>query len=110
MFFGWRVVKEIKSNAIALAKDEALLGMGASQPSRVVSVELALKRAGKDAKGSVLASDAFFPFADGVELAGQAGVTAIIQPGGSLRDEEAIATANKYNMAMVFTGHRHFKH
>ena len=110
LFFAWRVVKEVKSNAIVLAQDEALLGMGAGQPSRVVSVELALKRAGTGAKGSVLASDAFFPFPDGVELVGQAGVTAIIQPGGSLRDEEVIATANKYNMAMVFTGNRHFKH
>jgi len=86
------------------------LGMGTGQPSRVVSVELAMKRAGDRAKGSVLASDAFFPFSDGPELAIQGGVTAIIQPGGSTRDEEVIELANRYNIAMVFTGVRHFRH
>ncbi len=110
LFFAWKAVRHVKSNAIVIAKDEAMLGMGAGQPSRVVSVEIALKRAGERAKGSVLASDAFFPFPDGVELAAQGGVTAIIQPGGSIRDEEVIATANRYNIAMVFTGIRHFKH
>jgi len=84
--------------------------MGAGQPSRVASAEIALKRAGEEAKGSVMASDAFFPFPDGVELAGKAGVTAIIQPGGSVRDGEVIDMANKYNMSMLFTGIRHFKH
>jgi phosphoribosylaminoimidazolecarboxamide formyltransferase/IMP cyclohydrolase len=110
LLFAWKAVKGIKSNAIVIAKDKTLLGMGAGQPSRVVSVELALKRAGKQAKGSVLASDAFFPFADGPELAIKHGVIAIIQPGGSVRDKEVIALANKYNIAMVFTGVRHFRH
>jgi len=110
LLFAWRVVKHVKSNAIVLAKDSQLLGMGAGQPSRVDSVAIALKKAGHRASGSVLASDAFFPFPDGVELAAKAGVTAIIQPGGSVRDEEAIKVADEHNMAMVFTGMRHFKH
>ncbi|HUW46285.1 MAG TPA: bifunctional phosphoribosylaminoimidazolecarboxamide formyltransferase/IMP cyclohydrolase, partial [Dehalococcoidia bacterium] len=110
LLFAWKAVKGIKSNAIVIAKDKTLLGMGAGQPSRVVSVELALKRAGDQAKGSVLASDAFFPFTDGPELAIKRGVTAIIQPGGSVRDKEVIELANKYNVAMVFTGVRHFRH
>jgi len=110
LFFAWRVVRNIKSNAIVITKDKTLLGMGAGQPNRVVSVELALKRAGENARGGVVGSDAFFPFADGVELAASGGVTAIIQPGGSLRDEEAIEAADKHNMAMVFTGVRHFRH
>jgi phosphoribosylaminoimidazolecarboxamide formyltransferase/IMP cyclohydrolase len=110
LFFAWRAVRNIKSNAIVIAKDNTLLGMGAGQPSRVVSVELALKRAGERAKGGVVGSDAFFPFADGVELAAKGGITAIIEPGGSVRDEEAIEMANKYNVAMVFTGARHFRH
>jgi len=110
LFFGWRAVKHVKSNAIVLAVGRALVGMGAGQPSRVVSVEIALKKAGEKARGSVLASDAFFPFSDGVELAGKAGVTAIIQPGGSVRDAEVIEMADAYNMAMVFTGVRHFRH
>ncbi len=110
LLFAWKAVKSIKSNAIVIAKDQTLLGMGAGQPSRVVSVELALKKAGDRAKGSVLASDAFFPFADGPELAIKHGVTAIIQPGGSVRDEEVIKLANKYNVAMVFAGVRHFRH
>ena len=108
--FAWKAVKGIKSNAIVIAKDEALLGMGAGQPSRVVSVELALKRAGERAEGSVLASDAFFPFPDGPELAIRAGVTAIVQPGGSIRDEEIVDVANKHNVAMAFTGIRHLRH
>jgi phosphoribosylaminoimidazolecarboxamide formyltransferase/IMP cyclohydrolase len=110
LVFAWKVVKSLKSNAIVIAKDSMILGMGAGQPSRVVSVELALKRAGKRAKGAVLASDAFFPFPDGPELAMKEGVTAIIQPGGSVRDQEVIDLANRYNVAMVFTGVRHFKH
>ncbi|MCX5999169.1 MAG: bifunctional phosphoribosylaminoimidazolecarboxamide formyltransferase/IMP cyclohydrolase [Chloroflexi bacterium] len=108
--FAWRVVKNIKSNAIVIAKDDTLLGMGAGQPSRVVSVELALKRAGERSKGAVVGSDAFFPFSDGVELAAGGGVTAIIQPGGSVRDQESIDMADKHNIAMVFTGARHFRH
>lgn len=110
LLFAWRAVRHIKSNAIVLAKDQTLLGMGAGQPSRVVSVELAVKRAEGRAKGSVVGSDAFFPFADGVELAAKAGATAVIEPGGSVRDKEAIEVADSHNMAMVFTGIRHFKH
>lgn len=110
LLFAWKAVKGIKSNAIVIAKDKTLLGMGAGQPSRVVSVELALKRAGDRAKGSVLASDAFFPFTDGPELAIKHGVIAIIQPGGSVRDKEVTKLADKYNVAMVFTGVRHFRH
>ncbi len=110
MLFAWKAVKHIKSNAIVLAKDNTLLGMGAGQPNRVTSVELSLKRAGEQAKGSVLASDAMIPFPDTVEVAAQGGVTAVIQTGGSVRDSEVIATADKYNMAMVFTGIRHFRH
>jgi len=110
LFFAWRAVKGIKSNAIVVAEGKTLLGMGTGQPSRVVSVELAMKRAGDRARGSVLASDAFFPFPDGPELAIQGGVTAIIQPGGSTRDKEVIELANRYDIAMVFTGVRHFRH
>lgn len=110
LLFGYSVVKHIKSNAIVLIKNKVLLGMGAGQPSRVMSVEIAIKKAGEYVRGSVLASDAFFPFADGVELAAKAGVTAIIQPGGSIRDADAIDVSNKYNIAMIFTGIRHFKH
>jgi phosphoribosylaminoimidazolecarboxamide formyltransferase/IMP cyclohydrolase len=110
LLFAWKAVKSIKSNAIVIAKDQTLLGMGAGQPSRVVSVELALKRAGDKAKGSVLASDAFFPFPDGPELAIKNGVAAIIQPGGSVKDKEVIKLADKHNVAMVFTGVRHFRH
>jgi phosphoribosylaminoimidazolecarboxamide formyltransferase/IMP cyclohydrolase len=110
LLFAWKAVKGIKSNAIVIAKDETLLGMGAGQPSRVVSVELALKKASSQAKDSVLASDAFFPFTDGPELAIKHGITAIIQPGGSVRDKEVIELADKYNIAMVFTGVRHFRH
>ena len=110
LFFAWKAVKGIKSNAIVVAKDKTLLGMGAGQPSRVVSVELAMKKAGDRAKGSVLASDALFPFPDGPELAVKGGVTAIIQPGGAIKDKEVIELADKYNVAMVFTGIRHFRH
>ncbi len=110
LLFAWRAVKHVKSNAIVLVKDSELLGMGAGQPSRVDSVAISLKKAGERASGSVLGSDAFFPFPDGVELAARAGVTAIIEPGGSKRDEDAIKVADEYNMAMVFTGMRHFKH
>jgi phosphoribosylaminoimidazolecarboxamide formyltransferase/IMP cyclohydrolase len=108
--FAWRAVKHLKSNAIAVAKDGTLLGMGAGQPSRVASVEIALKLAGEKAQGGVLASDAFFPFSDGVELAAKGGITAVIQPGGSVKDKEVIETANQYQLAMLFTGVRHFKH
>ncbi|HWO93215.1 MAG TPA: bifunctional phosphoribosylaminoimidazolecarboxamide formyltransferase/IMP cyclohydrolase [Dehalococcoidia bacterium] len=110
LLFAWRCVKHVKSNAIVISGERALYGMGAGQPNRVTSVELALARAGERAKGAVLASDAFFPFADGVEAAGRGGIRAIIQPGGSIRDEEAIQAANSAGMAMVFTGLRHFRH
>ncbi len=108
--FAWKAAKHVKSNAIVFAKGKTLVGMGAGQPNRVVSVHLAQRSAGERATGSVLASDAFFPFPDNIELAAEAGVTAIVQPGGSIRDEEVIAAANEHNLAMVFTGVRHFRH
>jgi len=110
LLFAWRAVRHVKSNAIVLAKRHALIGMGAGQPSRVVSVEVALRKAGERAPLSVMASDAYFPFPDGIQIAAQAGVIAIIQPGGSIRDEMAIEVADRHHMAMVFTGRRHFKH
>ncbi len=110
LLFAWRAVRHTKSNAIVLAKKHAMIGMGAGQPSRVVSVEVALRKAGERAPLSVMASDAYFPFPDGIQIAAQAGVTAIIQPGGSIRDEMAIEVADRHHMAMVFTGRRHFKH
>ena len=110
MLFAWKAVKHIKSNGIVLVKDNTLLGMGTGQPNRVVSAELSLKRAGDAAKGSVLASDAMIPFPDTVEVAAKGGATAVIQTGGSIRDKEVIETADKYNMAMVMTGIRHFRH
>ena len=108
--FAWKAAKHIKSNAIVFAKDRALVGMGAGQPNRVVSVHLSQRIAGDKGQGAVLASDAFFPFPDNIELASEAGVTAIVQPGGSVRDEEVIAAADKAGLAMVFTGVRHFRH
>ncbi|MBA3586296.1 MAG: bifunctional phosphoribosylaminoimidazolecarboxamide formyltransferase/IMP cyclohydrolase [Chloroflexi bacterium] len=110
LLFAWRAVRHVKSNAVVLAKKHAMIGMGAGQPSRVVSVEVALRKAGERAPLSVMASDAYFPFPDGIQIAAQAGVTAIIQPGGSIRDEMAIEVADRHHMAMVFTGRRHFKH
>lgn len=108
--FAWRVCARVKSNAIVLARETATVGVGAGQMSRVDAVRIAVAKAGERARGAVLASDAFFPFADGIEAAAEAGVTAIIQPGGSLRDREAIAAADAAGMAMVFTGVRHFRH
>jgi len=110
LLFAWRAVKHIKSNAIVLAKDRMLVGMGAGQPSRIVAAQIAKEKAGDKTSGSVLASDAMFPFPDVVEAAAAGGVTAIIQPGGSIRDEESIKAADNYNIAMVFTGERHFRH
>ncbi|HKV56954.1 MAG TPA: bifunctional phosphoribosylaminoimidazolecarboxamide formyltransferase/IMP cyclohydrolase [Ktedonobacteraceae bacterium] len=110
LMFAWKVVKHVKSNAIVLAHKLAVLGVGAGQMNRVASVQLALEKAGERARGSVLASDAFFPFADGVEAAAKAGITAIVQPGGSVRDEESIRAANHYAIAMIFTNQRHFRH
>ncbi|HHX02620.1 MAG TPA: bifunctional phosphoribosylaminoimidazolecarboxamide formyltransferase/IMP cyclohydrolase [Firmicutes bacterium] len=110
LFFGWKVVKYVKSNAIVLCKDKQLIGVGAGQMNRVQSVRLSIDQAGNQAQGSVLASDAFFPFADSIELAASKGVTAIIQPGGSIRDQEVIDACNRHGVAMVFTGIRHFRH
>ncbi|MCW2966782.1 MAG: purH [Solirubrobacteraceae bacterium] len=110
MLFAWRVGKHVKSNAIVLAKDLATVGIGAGQMSRVDSVRLAVEKAQSDLHGSALASDAFFPFADGPELAIEAGVTAVIQPGGSVRDAEVVAAADAAGIAMVLTRRRHFRH
>lgn len=110
LLFAWHVVKWIKSNAILFAKDHATVGVGAGQMSRVDAVKLAGMKAGKRAQGAVMASDAFFPFPDGIEAAAHLGITAVIQPGGSIRDEQVIAAANDLGLAMVFTGMRHFRH
>ncbi|MEN6320766.1 MAG: bifunctional phosphoribosylaminoimidazolecarboxamide formyltransferase/IMP cyclohydrolase [Syntrophaceae bacterium] len=108
--FAWRVVKHVKSNAIVYAAKDQLVGVGAGQMSRVDSVKIATMKSNLPTKGCVLASDAFFPFRDGVDMAAEAGITAIIQPGGSVRDEEVIRAADEHNMTMVFTDIRHFKH
>lgn len=110
--FAWRAVKHVKSNAITVATTGRLLGMGSGQPNRVNSVRIALEKAGEEAQGAVLASDAFFPFAwgDSVEIACQAGIKAIAHPGGSMRDQDAVDVCNKYGVALVTTGHRHFRH
>jgi phosphoribosylaminoimidazolecarboxamide formyltransferase / IMP cyclohydrolase len=110
LLFGWRAVRHVSSNAIILARNAATVGIGAGQASRLVSVEIALRRAGDRAKTAVMASDAYFPFPDGIQAAATAGVTAIIQPGGSIRDEMAIEVADRHHLAMVFTGRRHFRH
>jgi phosphoribosylaminoimidazolecarboxamide formyltransferase/IMP cyclohydrolase len=108
--FGWAVIRHVKSNAITLSKDLAVCGVGAGQMSRVDSVDIAIKKAGDRVAGSVLASDAFFPFPDSIEKAAQAGVAAIIQPGGSKKDDDVIAACNELGIPMVLTGRRHFKH
>lgn len=110
LMFAWKVVKHVKSNAIVLARDEQLIGVGAGQMNRALPVDLAVAMAGDRVKGSSLASDAFFPHPDGPERAARAGVSAIIQPGGSKRDADVIAVADAHGMAMVFTGLRHFRH
>ena len=110
LLFAWRTVRHVRSNAIVLARNAATVGIGAAQASRQVSVEVALRRAGDRARMSVMASDAYFPFPDGIALAANAGVSAIIQPGGSIRDEMAIEVADRHHLAMVFTGRRHFRH
>lgn len=107
---GWKVVKHVKSNAIVVTKEDMTIGIGAGQMNRVGAAEIALKQAGEKAAGAALASDAFFPMDDTVEAAAKAGITAIIQPGGSIRDEDSIKKADEYGIAMVFTGVRHFKH
>jgi phosphoribosylaminoimidazolecarboxamide formyltransferase/IMP cyclohydrolase len=106
----WRVCKHVKSNAIVFAKGDVTVGVGAGQMSRVVAVELAAQKAGAAAEGAVMASDAFFPFPDGVEAAAKAGITAVAQPGGSKKDEDVIAACDRAGLAMIFTGVRHFRH
>jgi phosphoribosylaminoimidazolecarboxamide formyltransferase / IMP cyclohydrolase len=108
--FAFIVCKHLKSNSIVLVQDEAVVGVGAGQMSRIDSTEIAIKKAGERVKGAVMASDAFFPFRDNVDSAAKAGVIAIIQPGGSNRDEESIAAADEHGISMVFTGQRHFRH
>jgi phosphoribosylaminoimidazolecarboxamide formyltransferase/IMP cyclohydrolase len=110
LLFSWRVAKRVRSNAIVLARDGATVGIGGGQTSRVDAAEIAVRKAGERARGSVAASDAFFPFADGVEALAEAGVTAVIQPGGSKRDEEVVRAADQRGVAMVITGRRHFLH
>jgi phosphoribosylaminoimidazolecarboxamide formyltransferase/IMP cyclohydrolase len=110
LLFAWRVAARAKSNAIVLARDLATVGVGAGQMNRLYSVDIASRHAGEKARGSVLASDAFFPFRDGLDRAAEAGVAAVIQPGGSVRDEDVVAGAEEHGMAMVFTGRRHFRH
>ncbi|MBE9145844.1 bifunctional phosphoribosylaminoimidazolecarboxamide formyltransferase/IMP cyclohydrolase [Planktothrix mougeotii] len=110
LMFAWKVVKHVKSNAIVVTKNQTTLGVGAGQMNRVGSVEIALKQAGENAKGGVLGSDAFFPFDDSVRTAAAAGITAIVQPGGSMRDQDSINAANELGLVMVFTGIRHFVH
>ena len=108
--FAWRAVAHVKSNAILLAQGEAAVGIGGGQPSRVDAVRIAVSKAGGRALGAVLASDAFFPFPDGIEAAAQAGVTAVVEPGGSVRDRQVIEAADRLGVAMCFTGVRHFRH
>ena len=113
LLFAWKVAKFVKSNAIIYANNNMTIGVGAGQMSRVNSARIAgikAEHAELEVKGSVMASDAFFPFRDGIENAAAAGISAVIQPGGSMRDEEVIAAANEAGMAMVFTGMRHFRH
>ena len=110
IYFSWEMVRHVKSNAIVLGRDTALVGVGAGQMSRVDSVDIAIRKAGDRAAGSIMASDAFFPFPDSIEAAAEAGIVAIVQPGGSRRDDEVIAACNRHRIPMVFTGSRHFKH
>lgn len=110
LWFAWLVCKHVKSNAIVLAKGQQVVGVGAGQMSRVDSVQIAVRKAGDRVKGSVLASDAFFPFPDNVHIAAAAGVVAIVQPGGSVKDNDSIAACDERGIAMLFTGTRHFRH
>jgi len=113
MLFAWKVAKFVKSNAIVFCKDGMTIGVGAGQMSRVYSTKIAAIKAGDEGlsvEGSVMASDAFFPFRDGIDSAAEHGISAIIQPGGSMRDDEVIAAANEHGLTMVFTGMRHFRH
>ena len=110
LLFASTVCKHVKSNAIVLARDEAVVGVGSGQPNRLESVRIAAAKAGERAVGGALASDAFFPFADGLLAGAASGATAVVQPGGSVRDAEVIAVADEAGLAMLFTGTRHFKH
>jgi phosphoribosylaminoimidazolecarboxamide formyltransferase/IMP cyclohydrolase len=113
LLFAWQVCKFVKSNAIIYARVQLTLGIGAGQMSRVVSSRIAAMKAadaGFDVRGAAMASDAFFPFRDGLDVAAEYGITAVIQPGGSLRDEEVVAAADEHGMTMVYTGMRHFRH
>ncbi len=110
MLFSWKVVKHTKSNAIVIGKQGRTTGIGMGQTNRIWAAKQAIEHAGKEAKGSVMASDAFFPFPDCVEECVKAGITAIIQPGGSIQDEASVEACNKAGIAMVFVGNRHFKH
>ena len=110
LMFAWNVVKHVKSNAIVLAKDFMTVGIGAGQMNRVGAARIAINQAGDKSQGSIMASDAFFPMPDTVEEAAKAGITAIIQPGGSIKDQLSIDVCNQYGIAMVYTGVRHFKH
>jgi len=113
LLFTWRVAKFVKSNAIVYGKDGMTIGVGAGQMSRVNSARIAAikaEHAGLEVKGAVMASDAFFPFRDGIDNAAAVGISAVIQPGGSIRDEEVIAAADEHGMTMVFTSMRHFRH
>ena len=113
MLFAWRVVKFVKSNAIVYCKDGMTVGIGAGQMSRVYSARIAAIKAadeGLEVRGSVMASDAFFPFRDGIDSAAEVGIAAVVQPGGSVRDDEVVAAADEHDIAMVFTGMRHFRH
>jgi len=108
--FAWLICNHTKSNAIILAKDDTLLGAGAGQMARINSARLACEFAGKEAKGAVMASDAFFPFRESIDQAHKDGITAIIEPGGSKRDDEVIQAANEHGIVLIFTGTRHFRH
>lgn len=110
LLFAWRVCKSVKSNAILIAKDSRTIGVGAGQPNRVNSARIAVAAAGENAKHAIAASDAFMPFPDSLEVLAEAGITAVIQPGGSIRDDEVIEAANRLGVALVFTGYRHFRH
>jgi phosphoribosylaminoimidazolecarboxamide formyltransferase/IMP cyclohydrolase len=110
LLFAWKVCKHVKSNAIVITRDRTTLGVGAGQMNRVGSVKIALEQAGEKSQGATLASDGFFPFDDSVRTAAAAGIVAIVQPGGSLRDKDSIQAANELGLVMVFTGIRHFLH
>ena len=108
--FSWKVLRHVKSNGILIAKNNTTVGLGAGQVSRVDAVHMALRKGSKNVKGGILASDAFFPFRDSIDAVSNSGIRAVIQPGGSIRDQEVIDACNEYNIAMLFTGQRCFKH